>query len=1072
MWRWALATLATVLLALLLLLAAVLWLPSGTRFALNLAAALLPQLELAGIDGTLASDLRIERLRYRHQAQTVDVNGLRLHWQPWALTRSLLRVHELSADRVQIELPAAVEPAGAARVPAPALLPSLPALTLPVAVAIERLTLAQVRVEQGDRVPLAALQLSLALHSQGQRLLIEPLQLQLPGSRLSLSGWVEPARQFSGHVEVQGDTDLTRWLRLAHWPEQLPMTATLVADFEGAGPTLSLTLAAEQAASRLQLQAQISDPAARVVQYQLQGQRLDPALASPDWPGALDLAAEGRVELGGEQPRLALQLSRLQGQLRQQPIEATAALDGDLRQWQVEALTLKYAGARAQFSGAVSDQLALQWTLNAPDLARLLPAAAGRLEASGRVQGPLRQPSVQARIRAERLAYADQVRLARLSGDLAIDLSGQQDWSADLELLAGEMSGQRLERGRLTLNGTPEQHRLTVSASGSPGQAELTAAGGWSAPQQRWQGQLERLALQPQAFGHWRSTGTAGLALSAAGYRLERFCVDEQAAGGRLCLQAEGSFAGQSRVQATLDRLALEPLSPLLEGLRLTPTLSAELAFSQQPGGQPALEARVQTSAGELIPAQADQRLPLAPLEARIMLAEDQLRLSAQTPLSFLAGELELALTVRGLSARQQLEGTLKLQAEELSLVSVLVPQLQNLQGRIGGQLSLGGTLAAPQLSGELSYREGSVELPALGLVVAPLTFRVEQSGLPGRVRFAASARSGEGTLDLAGDYDLARREGRLTLTGEQFTAMATAEIQARISPDLALALGSRDLHLSGELKLPYARISPPKSREHAVLPSADVVRIEQGQRLDKTPVVPVSADLQITLGDDVRVDALGFKGRLLGGLRIEERPGQVTRATGSIQVESGQYRLYGQDLDIRRGSLVYAAGPIDNPGLDLRIGRQVEQVVVGADISGTLREPSMDLYGEPAMPDSSVLSYLLLGKPPGEGSVAEQQLLMQAALAMGMSQGNRITGQLREALALDEFGFDSGAGDESAFFIGKYLSPRLYLRYGIGVLDAVNTLSLKYRLSDKWRMEAQSSELGSGADLLYTLER
>lgn len=98
--------------------------------------------------------------------------------------------------------------------------------------------------------------------------------------------------------------------------------------------------------------------------------------------------------------------------------------------------------------------------------------------------------------------------------------------------------------------------------------------------------------------------------------------------------------------------------------------------------------------------------------------------------------------------------------------------------------------------------------------------------------------------------------------------------------------------------------------------------------------------------------------------------------------------------------------------------------------------------------------------------------MMMQMALALGMSQGNKITGQLRESLSLDEFGFDTSANDESAFFIGKYLSPRLYLRYGIGVLDAVNTLSLKYRLSDKWRVEAQSSELGSGADILYTLER
>jgi translocation and assembly module TamB len=233
-----------------------------------------------------------------------------------------------------------------------------------------------------------------------------------------------------------------------------------------------------------------------------------------------------------------------------------------------------------------------------------------------------------------------------------------------------------------------------------------------------------------------------------------------------------------------------------------------------------------------------------------------------------------------------------------------------------------------------------------------------------------------------------------------------------------------------------------------------------------------VYADIRIELGDDVRVDALGFKGRLLGALQIEESPGRTTRATGSIQVESGEYRLYGQDLQIRRGSLVYTAGPVDNPGLDLRIGRQVDDVMVGANVSGTLREPRMDLYGEPAMPDSSVLSYLLLGKAPGESSAGEQQMMLQAALALGMNQGNKITGNLREAFALDEFGFDSDASGESAFFIGKYLSPRLYLRYGVGVMDAVNTLSLKYKLSEKWRVEAQSNELGSGADLLYTLER
>jgi translocation and assembly module TamB len=462
----------------------------------------------------------------------------------------------------------------------------------------------------------------------------------------------------------------------------------------------------------------------------------------------------------------------------------------------------------------------------------------------------------------------------------------------------------------------------------------------------------------------------------------------------------------------------------------------------------------------------------LAPLNASISLLEDRLQVRADTLLEMVAGELALELDVTGLSQQQRLRGQLRLSADDLSDVQVLVPDLQNLKGFVRGELSLAGTLAKPEVAGEISYREGSVELPAMGLLIAPIELQLAQAQYPGLIRFSGSARSGDGGLQLDGEYDLEQRTGDLTLKGERFTAMNTQEVRALISPDLTLSLSPAAIRLGGTLGVPQAMISTPKSRESAVQPSSDVVIVKDGEVAEKEPVIPVYADIRIELGDDVRVDALGFKGRLLGALQIEESPGQTTRATGSIQVESGEYRLYGQDLQIRRGSLVYTAGPVDNPGLDLRIGRQVDDVMVGANVSGTLREPRMDLYGEPAMPDSSVLSYLLLGKAPGESSAGEQQMMLQAALALGMNQGNKITGNLREAFALDEFGFDSDASGESAFFIGKYLSPRLYLRYGVGVMDAVNTLSLKYKLSEKWRVEAQSNELGSGADLLYTLER
>jgi len=1070
--RWSLATLLFLLLATLLSLAAILFLPSGARFALNLGANLLPQLELEGVDGTLTSTLRIEQLRFTQAGLAVEVEQLTLHWDPWALRQPRLQVDRLSAARVHITLPATTEPAAPPEETGGFQLPPLPALELPLPLVLERFELGQVTLTQGDQVLLEQLGVTLALHSEGPLLLVDTLRLEQPGSQLRASGWTEPARQFLSHLELQGSTDLTHWVRLSHWPQTLPLSGDLVLELDGERRQLQLQLQARQGDTVVRLQSQVEAGEAIRIAYQLQAEGIDPALAAPDWPGRLALAASGRVELGAGLPHLSLQLQSLQGPLRQQPFSVSAALSGDTRQWRIGALDLRYAGARAQAKGALSERLDVSWELQAPDLARLLPQARGQLSASGQLQGALQLPAVTARIRGQGLGYADQASLERLRGDLALDLSGGSDWKVDLQLDNAAAAGQTIAQAGLSLQGKPEQHRLKLTANGSPGRVELTAAGGWNPSQRRWLGRLEGLELQPEPLSHWRSRAPAELMLSPQAYRLERFCLDEQSAGGRLCLQAEGDFAGRTAARVQLDRLALALFEPLLGGMRLTPTVSLQAQLTQQPGGRPTLQATLDTSAGELTPAGAEESVPLAPLTARIELAEDRLQVSADSELPLVNGAINLTLAVSDLSRQQRLRGQLRLNADELSDVQILLPQLQNLRGVVRAELNLAGTLAKPELAGEASYREGSVELPAMGLLIAPIELQLTQARYPGLIRFTGSARSGGGGLQLEGEYDLEQRRGELTLMGERFTAMNTQEVQALISPDLSLKLSPQAIRLGGTLRVPQALISTPKSRASAVEPAADVVIVKEGEAGAKEPALPVYADLRIELGDEVRVDALGFKGRLLGALRVEESPGQSTRATGSIRVESGAYRLYGQDLQIQRGSLVYAAGPIDNPGLDLRIGRKVDEVTVGANISGTLRQPRMDLYGEPAMPDSSVLSYLLLGKAPGESSAGEQQMMLQAAMALGMDQGNKIGANLREAFALDEFGFDSDAGGDSAFFIGKYLSPRLYLRYGVGVMEAVNTLSLRYKLSEKWRLEAQSNLLGSGADLLYTLER
>ncbi|EXJ11925.1 hypothetical protein D791_01298 [Nitrincola nitratireducens] len=331
---------------------------------------------------------------------------------------------------------------------------------------------------------------------------------------------------------------------------------------------------------------------------------------------------------------------------------------------------------------------------------------------------------------------------------------------------------------------------------------------------------------------------------------------------------------------------------------------------------------------------------------------------------------------------------------------------------------------------------------------------------------------SGSGQINLAGQYNLQRQTGNLTLKGDGFQAIDT-EVSVRISPDLNVRIDEEAIRLGGSVTIPYARISPPKQQMQSVVrASEDVVfTVDEDEGLTQRNL-PLLTDLSVILGDSVEVDAFGFKGRLLGRLRITDDAQTTTRASGSIQVESGDYKLFGQDLNISRGSLVYTGGPIDNPGLDLRVSRFVGTVEAGARITGTIRSPEMTLFSVPAMSDSSIMSYLVLGRGPGESSASEQSMMMQAAMALTLQGGNSITSQLQQGLNLDEFGFASDDAGDSAFFIGKYLTPRLYIRYGISLLESMEMLTLSYRLSSMWRVETQSSNLGSGADIFYTRER
>ncbi|MEW6422713.1 MAG: translocation/assembly module TamB domain-containing protein, partial [Deinococcota bacterium] len=237
----------------------------------------------------------------------------------------------------------------------------------------------------------------------------------------------------------------------------------------------------------------------------------------------------------------------------------------------------------------------------------------------------------------------------------------------------------------------------------------------------------------------------------------------------------------------------------------------------------------------------------------------------------------------------------------------------------------------------------------------------------------------------------------------------------------------------------------------------------------------PMHTRIEVVLGDKVRVRGMGFNGRISGRLTVIDRPGLPGAVgQGELSIPEGRYKAYGQDLLIQRGRILYADTPLDDPALDIRAVRRVTQdsVVAGVQITGRASRPKASLFSEPAMEQAEVLSYLVTGKSLKRSSGGDAQLMMQAIQAAGYAGGDLLAGQIGGAFGLEEATVETDAGtQEISLVLGRYLTPRLYLRYVQGLEEGLQAFILRYELTRRINVQLQSG-VKAGVDVFYSFER
>jgi translocation and assembly module TamB len=80
---------------------------------------------------------------------------------------------------------------------------------------------------------------------------------------------------------------------------------------------------------------------------------------------------------------------------------------------------------------------------------------------------------------------------------------------------------------------------------------------------------------------------------------------------------------------------------------------------------------------------------------------------------------------------------------------------------------------------------------------------------------------------------------------------------------------------------------------------------------------------------------------------------------------------------------------------------------------------------------------------------------------------------QLSSQVGIEDVGVQSDRynTNDTSLVLGKYLSPRLYVSYGVSLTEQLQVLKLRYSLGDHWTVKTEVGQ-ARGADLEFSIDR
>ncbi|MCN4143859.1 MAG: translocation/assembly module TamB domain-containing protein [Thiohalomonas sp.] len=764
--------------------------------------------------------------------------------------------------------------------------------------------------------------------------------------------------------------------------------------------------------------------------------KFNPEIFQKDWPGSLDINLQTSGQLSDEDYRATIQLNKITVQLKQKAIAGEGHFDIDNTLIAIKQLNLSSGEANLKINGTLAEQNNLDWALTIKQLSDILPQAQGSINGKGSLKGTTQQPVLDAALHLSNIVYENiHLKSADLIGVLDSNPSKPSDINFNVQHL--ELDAQHLEDLKLTLKGPLQNHNMTINAQHELAILTLAAQGGLDTEQLIWNGQIKHSAVNSKKTGKWIQIKSTKLLAGTKKVLLSPLCLQSslQKNVSTLCAQIDWQ-PEHGKAQLSLDNLSFQHFQSYLPdevtrfsgalditaNINLAPQLQAQIKVEIQPG-----ELRYQ--------AMAQQTITLSHKNGLLEAIYNSQQLAANGHLEMGPHIVKGNLTIPRIEIEEEpltaaINGNIDLAINDLKILTLLAPQITDIDGQLLAKLQLGGQVGTPRITGQANFIADYLSIRDIGIRIEDININLTEKNAGQELALQGSLRSGNGQLEVDGLLSLNAEQGwpvnfNFNLKGGNFLAINTPDAYVILSPDIQFSQQKGLMHITGDILVPEAAITPAEIPEDSISISGDVEILGS----EKEPPTNLELDITLTLGNKVQLDAFGLNASLRGELTIKQKAKQLMTGNGELHLINGTFRAYGQDLTIDKGSIFYAGGYLDNPGLKLTASRKVSDIQVGIKVSGSAKKPNISTFSDnSSLETKDIISMMLTGQKVD--NLDKAKIYAGHKVSKGLSVG-----------------VNAGMGDEGSEFVTRY------------------------KLTDKIQLEGTSSTSKNAGSIVYTFE-